>query len=277
MKVKPVSDAFVRIVETDLDPIARLERAGRNGASAQTGKRRRRCGRAHAGTQDLRRGRPLRRSRRASRDKTPAAYRRAAEWKLPKTERIARESIVLARLLQHTVTVKRQAGGGHGNRAQREETFAPFTKPAGTSASVKFGPAVPEPAVPQGPDEPSTCTQSETLPRDGLQQRQSNRSWPRSGRICGPSTGRAARSANRPITLDSGMGATSGDQRRWRCAPRGLTTSARLRYAQWHGARRNGPGLGELVVAGAGEGDRIISRGCGVGGGHKLHHTDCRR
>src|ERR1700683_2952139 len=93
-----------------------------------------------------------------------------------------------------------------GTALRVKETLAPFTRPAGTSASVKFGPAVPEPAVPQGPDEPSTCTQSETLPETAPSAPVESIMAAYPAAYAAPCTGRAARSANNPITPDSGMG-----------------------------------------------------------------------
>ena len=85
--------------------------------------------------------------------------------------------------------------------------MAPFSAPAGTSASVKFGPAAPAPAVPQGPDEPSTCTQSERLPGTDSSAPVASIMATLFTPYADPSMGRAARSANNPITPDSGMGA----------------------------------------------------------------------
>src|ERR1039458_1325327 len=81
----------------------------------------------------------------------------------------------------------------------------PSTTPTGESPSTKLS-AEPDPPLPQGPDEPSTCTQSAGLPT-------TESTWPLELIVAawpaanpGATSSRAPRSATSPTTLDSGIG-----------------------------------------------------------------------
>src|SRR5271157_3616459 len=86
--------------------------------------------------------------------------------------------------------------------------FDPSTLPPGESLSINDAPTPPvlPPKLPQAPDEPSTCKQSEALPVAPSIDPSELITAARLGVNAGPSSGRAARSAIRPVTCDSEMG-----------------------------------------------------------------------
>src|SRR5579871_819400 len=100
---------------------------------------------------------------------------------------------------------------GIGTALSENAVLEPFTAPAGISASVNEGDAEPEPADPHGAEDPSTCTQSVTLPDMPSSKPEASITAIRPALYAGPSVGRTAKSASKPITLDSAMGALPGE------------------------------------------------------------------
>src|SRR5438105_3111887 len=93
---------------------------------------------------------------------------------------------------------------GLGCPASENAALAPSTAPPGTSLSTYPGTA--PPPAPQGPDEPSTCTQSVRLPPTASNSPVAFETITRPVAYPGPSVGRELRSATRPTTSLSCIG-----------------------------------------------------------------------
>src|SRR5215469_11527093 len=91
---------------------------------------------------------------------------------------------------------------GDGTAASAKVAFAPSMMPEGRSPSTNVG----DPPEPHVPDDPSTCMQSVGFPVADSTKPEASTIAVRPAANPGPLVGRAARSAIKLVTCDSGMG-----------------------------------------------------------------------